>query len=218
MIHLQRCARGSERTSSHDFVSDAVYHIIRELRQHAHRERIDFLPSSAPGGRRGRVDIVVSDAAVGHTLVDIIVAIPTRRDLVERVARHDLVAATDAERRKETHYQDRAAGTKFVPFALETYGALSGRSDRFLVECATLASRESSGSGPSISLLCTWFRQRVSIALQRSLAHVIHARTLRLEQSMALLPPHHRALHFLLRSCLLLLVLASTIGPHIFRL
>ena len=32
-------------------------------------------------------------------------------------------------------------------------------------------------------------RQRVSIALQRSLAHAIHARTLRLEQSMALLPP-----------------------------
>ena len=111
-----------------------------------------------------------------------------RRDLVERAARHALVAASDAERRKEAHYRDRAAGTKFVPFALETYGALSDRSDRFL-ECATLASRESSGSGPSISLLCTWFRQRVSIALQRSLTHAIHARTLRLEQSMVLLPP-----------------------------
>ena len=34
--------------------------------------------------------------------------------------------------------------TKFVPLALETYGALSDRSDRFLVECAT---RESAGSG-----------------------------------------------------------------------
>ena len=97
---------------------DAVYHIIRESRQHAHWER------SAPGGRGGRVDIVISDAAVGHTLVDIVVAIPTRRDLVERAARHDLVAATNAERRKETHYRDRVAGTNFVPFALETYGAL----------------------------------------------------------------------------------------------
>ena len=97
------------------------------------------------------------------------------------------------ERRKEAHYRDRAVGTKFVPFALETCGALSDRSDRFLVECATLASRESAGSGPSISLLCTWFRRRVSIALQRSLAHAIHARTLRLEQSMALiLPPPPR--------------------------
>ena len=168
---------------------DAVYHIIRESHQHAHRERTGFLPSSAPGGRGGRVDIVIPDAAVGHTLVDIVVADPTRRDLVERAARNDLVAATDAERRKEAHYRDLAAGTIFVPFALETYGVLSNRSDRFLVECATLASRESSGSWPSISLLCTWFRQRVSIASQRSLTHAIHARTLRLEQSMALLPP-----------------------------
>ena len=73
-----------------------------------------------PKGREGRVNIVISDAAVGHTLIDIVVAHPTRRDLVERTARHDLVHATDAERRKETHYRDRAAGTKFVPFALET--------------------------------------------------------------------------------------------------
>ena len=122
---------------------------------------------------------------MGHTLVDIVVADPTRRDLVERAARQELVVA--AERGKETHYRDRAAGTKFVPFALETYSALCDRSDRFLVECATLASREYAGSGPSVSLLCTWFRQRASIALQRSLAHAIHA-TLRLEQSMALLP------------------------------
>ena len=75
------------------------------------------------------------------------------------------------------------------PFALETYGALSDGSDRFLVGYATLASRECAGSGPFVSLLCPWFRQRVSIALQPSLAHAIHARTLRLEQSMALLPP-----------------------------
>ena len=74
-------------------------------------------------------------------------------------------------------------------FALETYDALSDRSDRFLVECATLASGECARSWPSISLLCTWFRPRVSIALQRSVAHAIHARTLRIEQSMALLPP-----------------------------
>ena len=40
---------------------------------------------------------MILDAAVGHTLVDIVVANPTRRDLVERAARQDLVTATDAE-------------------------------------------------------------------------------------------------------------------------
>ena len=73
---------------------DAVYHIIRESGRHAHRERTSFLPSSPLGGR---VYIVISDAAVGHTLVDIVVADPTRRDLVKRAARQDLVSSTKAE-------------------------------------------------------------------------------------------------------------------------
>ena len=96
-------------------------------------------------GRRGRVDIVISDALTGHTLVDVDVASPTRRDLAERAATQDLVAATTGERRKETHHLDRAARTNFFPYALETNGAFSHRSDRYLVECATLASRESIG-------------------------------------------------------------------------
>ena len=66
--HLLRYACGGERTSSHN----AVYHIIRETRQHAHQERTGFLPSSALGGLGGRVDIVILDAAMGHTLVDIV--------------------------------------------------------------------------------------------------------------------------------------------------
>ena len=66
---------------------DAVYHIIRDSRQRAHQERIVFLSSSARRGRGGRVDIVISDLVVGHTLVDIVPADPTRRDLVERACR-----------------------------------------------------------------------------------------------------------------------------------
>ena len=64
------------------------------------------------------VGIVILDAAVGHTLVDIAVADPTRRDIVERAARRDLVVATNAERRKETHYRDRASGTICCPSLL----------------------------------------------------------------------------------------------------
>ena len=88
------------------------------------------------------MDIVISDAAVGHTLIDIVVANPSRRDLVERAATQALVSATNAERRKETHSWDRAVRTKFVSFALDIYGALCDRSDQFLVKCAILASRE----------------------------------------------------------------------------
>ena len=50
---------------------------------------------------------MISDGAAGHTLVDIVVANPTRRDLVEHAPRQDLVAATDAVQKKETHFRDR---------------------------------------------------------------------------------------------------------------
>ena len=130
-IHLLRCVRGGGRTLSHDSVRDAVYHIIRESRQHAHREGTSFYHSSAPWGRGGRVYFVISDAPVEHTLVDIIVADPARRDLVERAARQYLGAALDVERRRASHYRDCVVRTKFVPFALEMYGALSNESDRF---------------------------------------------------------------------------------------
>ena len=83
------------------------------------------------------MDIVISDAAAGHTLIDIVIVDPTRGDFVARAARMDLVAVTEAEKCKERRYRDRASGTKFVPFAVETYGALSARSDRLLVECAS---------------------------------------------------------------------------------
>ena len=41
------------------------------------------------GDRGERVGILILDFTVGHTLVEIVVADPTRRDLVERAARHD---------------------------------------------------------------------------------------------------------------------------------
>ena len=87
------------------FVGDhiCIFHIglltLRELREHAHLKRASLLPSLALGRKRGgRVDLVISDVVAGHTLVDIYVADPTRRDLVECTAKHNFVAATDAER------------------------------------------------------------------------------------------------------------------------
>ena len=60
-------------------------------------------------------------------------------------------AAKNAERRKETYYRDRTARMEFVPFALETYGALSDSSGRFLVECATTHLGSVQDEGPSLA-------------------------------------------------------------------
>ena len=154
------------------------------------RERAGFLPSSAPGGRGVRVDIVISDATASHVLIDVVVANPTRRCgpyLVERALIWWLPQMQNGERRRTTKIV--LTGRSFLPFASETYGVLFARSDRFSVECASLASRGCAGLGPSTSMLCTWFRQQVSIASQRAFAHAIYARFLRRGELMALLPP-----------------------------
>lgn len=128
-----------------------------------------MLSSSTLGGRY---------IVAGHTLIDIVVRVPTRWASMERRTRKNMVAATDAERRKQVPHRDRKSGTKVVSFALETYIALLGRSDLCLVECAFLASSGYARSRPSASILCTWFLQQVSIA-RRSLAHANHAMFLR---------------------------------------
>lgn len=67
--------------------------------------------------------------------------------MVKCAARINVVAPKDAERLKEAHYHDRTSETMFVPLPLDTYGTLSFRSDPFLVECASSASRECAGLG-----------------------------------------------------------------------
>ena len=85
--------------------------------------------SSAHGTRGGRVDIVIANATAWHALVDIVVADPTRRDLVERVAELDVNAATNAERMKETHYRDRSPRTECPSLLRQTVHCLIGRID-----------------------------------------------------------------------------------------
>ena len=50
------------------------------------REKTEFLPSSIPGSRGGRVDLVIPEPGRGHTLLVVVIADPTRVDLVTRAA------------------------------------------------------------------------------------------------------------------------------------
>ena len=73
---------------------------------------------------------MISDAVVVHTLVEIFVADPNRRDLVESAAWKDLVATTDAKWRKETHSWYHAAKSFICPSLLRhTVHCLIGQID-----------------------------------------------------------------------------------------
>ena len=78
--HLLRCSHNRERSAAHDAMRDAMYYIIREAGRAFAGERTSSLPSAIPRGRGGRVDLVISEPASGHTLLDVVIADPTRVD------------------------------------------------------------------------------------------------------------------------------------------
>lgn len=51
------------------------------------------------------VHIVMQDATIGHTLIDIVVDIPTRRHLEERAAHIDMLANSNIEHKKKAYYR-----------------------------------------------------------------------------------------------------------------
>ena len=75
---------------------DAIYYIIRDKGRAVVREETRFLPSSIPGGRGERVDLAISEPARGHTLLDVVIADPTRVDLVARATVVPAHAASEA--------------------------------------------------------------------------------------------------------------------------
>ena len=75
---MLRCSHGRERSAAHDAMRDVMYYIIWEAGRAFARERTGFLPSAIPRGRGGRVDLVISEPASGHTLLDVVIEDPTR--------------------------------------------------------------------------------------------------------------------------------------------
>ena len=88
------------------------------------REKTGFLPSSTLGGRGGRVNLVISEPPRNHTLLDVVIADPTRVDPVARAPGVPKHAASKTTRPEERHYSGRPQGDTFIPIAIETYGAL----------------------------------------------------------------------------------------------
>ncbi|CAM6100623.1 unnamed protein product [Calypogeia fissa] len=83
-------------------------------------------------------------------------------------------AASHAARLKEEAYATRHPGDLFYPFAVEIFGALHPALDRFLRASAALCVERR--PYPPVSMVTAFFRQRVSVALQRAQAFTIQRR------------------------------------------
>lgn len=73
---LVECSHSGERTAAHDVVRDAMHYIIRDASRAILQEKRGFLPSAMLGGRRRRVDLVISEPAASHTLLYVVIADP----------------------------------------------------------------------------------------------------------------------------------------------
>ena len=111
------------------------------------------------------MDLVISEPGRGHTLLDVVIAVPTHVDLVARAAVVPQHAASKAARQKERHCSGRPRGDTFIPFAIETYGALLSQTYEALRDCVRRAFSEHGISSSSTSVLVTWFLQRVAFTL-----------------------------------------------------
>jgi hypothetical protein len=80
-IHLLRCAHGNERTRTHDVIPDAFVGIAWNAGFHVGQEQLHVLPSTTFNSLCQWVDIVFIKDGI-HTLVDIVIANPTRADLL----------------------------------------------------------------------------------------------------------------------------------------
>ena len=128
--------------------------------------------------------LVISEPARGHSLLDVVA--PTRVNLVARATVVPQHATSEAARQKERHCSGRPRGDTFIPIAIETYGALLSQRDEFMRDRARRAFPEHGVPSPSISVLVTWFEQRVAVTLQRAQARALHARTACLEATSSL--------------------------------
>ena len=161
--HLLRCPRGGERTAAHDAVRDAIAAIASESSYRVSREQSHQLPLRGNQTRGGRVDLLFTSPE-SRILGDVVIADPTRLDLVQRAARSDGTghAAHLAAAQKIRDYEHRHLGDDFIPFAIETYGTLDAAFNDFLRECARRACEARGSAGPPRSVLVASFRQRIS--------------------------------------------------------
>ena len=184
--HLLRCGRGGERTLTHDGIRDVVFVILREAGLSVRREARGIFPLRG-NETEGRVmDLVAADPQGGpRLLVDVTVADPLQAPVTAAAVERGH-AARAAEALKTTKYSDHSPDDTLVPAAIETYGCLGGQFDSLLRTCARRAAAlrvDESQIGEEASRLLRYYRQRVSVSLQRSQARAIHHRAARAVQS-----------------------------------
>jgi hypothetical protein len=112
------------------------------------------------------VDIVLIANGI-CTLANIIIVDPTHVNLISQVAYSWGMVITIATQAKFVSHWDRHPKDDFIPIAIEIFICLYQQADDFLHQCANMMWSTIGFGGPPLSIICSFYRQRVLVDLQR---------------------------------------------------
>ncbi len=197
----------------------ALFVILGEAGYSVRREARGVMPMRE-GDKEGRVmDLVAADPQGGpRLLIDVTVADPLRTPAESAVDRGH--AARVAEGLKQAKYHDHAPDDTLIPAAVETFGCLGAPFLDLLRTCARRAAasraRDDSMIDAEASRMLSYYRQRISVSLQRSHARTIHHRSARAVYSTLGARPLARASGYISRADLYTISRSARfVGPDV---
>ncbi len=104
-IHLWCCVHGNKCIRTHDVICNTFTTITRDANFHMRQEQLHVLPSTTFNSSHQWVDIVLTKNGI-RTLTDIVIADPTRANLLPRSCTTQGFATLDVVQAKERKYHN----------------------------------------------------------------------------------------------------------------
>jgi hypothetical protein len=155
VIHLLCCVHGSECIGTHDAIRDTLVAITHDASFHMGRKQLHALPSTTFNSSHRQVDIMITKDGI-HTLVDVVIANPTRINLLPQSCVTQGFVTFDATQDKERSYCNQHPINQFLPLTIKVFSCLHKHVNAIW-----------SLKGPEGPHLGYFFHQKISITLQR---------------------------------------------------
>ena len=158
-FHSRTCCAGGDMTVNHNLVRNAVFRKSRAAGYNPVLERPGLLLPSRPDdshvSRRRPADVFLPTWLSGSpAALDIAITAPQRQGVIERAAREALASAKQYADTKRSHLDTarlcRDKGIYFVPFVVESTGALEPGAFKVLKALAKAAAVRSGRDGDAV--------------------------------------------------------------------
>jgi hypothetical protein len=130
-VHLLRCTHDNECTWTHDAICNTFVAITWDVSFHVEHKQLHVIPSTTFNSFRRRINIVFTKYGI-YTIVDIIIANPTRVDLLLQSCATWKFVVFETTQAKEKNYFDQHPTNQFLPLTIEVFGCLNKHVDIYL--------------------------------------------------------------------------------------